>query len=203
MSEYIKSYLPALQSIIPQTSPTPSTLPEIDSKAPPLPSTDIRLDDGTPTLVAFVRHCGCPFAEKEINLLSEEVRKNDELRVIIVQHAEMDQVKSWFDEIGGPSLFPDSNRYILLPDPKREIYAQWGIGQLGWMGMINSTVLDNLKQLKQSDGIDLRTTGKGSYRWQNSGGFAVDGKGVVKWRKVAEDSSDICDYTNASRTILQ
>lgn len=57
-------------------------------------------------------------------------------------------------------------RYTLLPDPDRSLYAAWGIGQLGWTGMINSGVMSALKALKESDGIDLTETGKGSYRWQ-------------------------------------
>ncbi|WVW81800.1 hypothetical protein I302_103797 [Kwoniella bestiolae CBS 10118] len=200
MTDYLRSYLPAIQSIIPQSSPTPASLPELTSRAPSLP--DVNLEDGKPSLVAFVRHCGCPFAEKEINLLSEELKKNEQLRVIIVQHAELGQVEDWFDQIGGAKLFPDPTRYTLIPDPKRELYAKWGIGQLGWMGMINSSVMDNLKQLKEKDNIDLRSTGQGSYRWQNSGGFAIDTHGIVRWRKLAKDSSDICDYCEAAKTIL-
>ncbi|WWC85812.1 uncharacterized protein L201_000679 [Kwoniella dendrophila CBS 6074] len=201
MTEYLKSYIPAIKSIIPQTSPTPSTLPEIDSKAPSLPGLDLE-KEGKPTLIAFVRHCGCPFAEKEINLLSEETQKNDHLRVVIVQHAERKQVDKWFDEIGGSKLFPDSTRFTLIPDPTRELYAKWGIGQLGWGGMINSGIMDNLKKLKENDGIDLRQTGTGSYRWQNSGGFAVSSEGTIKWRKIAKDSSDICDYFEAAKTVI-
>ncbi|WWC66848.1 uncharacterized protein I206_100755 [Kwoniella pini CBS 10737] len=199
MTEYLKSYLPALKSIIPQTSPTPSPLPEIGSKAPSLP--DVTLEQ-KPTIVAFVRHCGCPFAEKEINILAEELKKNDELRIVIVQHAEKEQVNNWFNEIGGPRLFPDLSRYTLIPDPSREIYAKWGIGQLGWLGMISPSIITNLNNLKKSDNIDLRSTGAGSYRWQNSGGFAIDKERIIRWRKLAEDSSDICDYAEAVRSMI-
>lgn len=68
--------------------------------------------------------------------------------------------------------------------------------------MVNSEVMEGLKSLKASDGIDLTPTGKGSWRWQNSGGFAVDGSGKVKWRKIARNSGDMCDYEEAAKTIL-
>ncbi|WRT63836.1 uncharacterized protein IL334_000761 [Kwoniella shivajii] len=197
MTTYLASYLPAIQSIIPQSSPTSAPLPEIGSKAPSLP--DVQIDG--PTLVAFVRHCGCPFAEKEIHLLSDQLKAHPQLKIIIVQHAEKDQVDQWFNEIGGPRLFLDTSRYTLIPDPSRQLYANWGIGQLGWGGMINKSIMDSVSSLEK-EGINLRSTGKGSYRWQNSGGFAVDQNGFVKWRKIALDSSDICDYSQAANSLL-
>ena len=100
-----------------------------------------------------------------------------------------------------PKLFPDASSYTLVSDPDRKIYAAWGIGLLGWTGMVNGSVMNSLKSLKASEGIDLRTTGKGSFRWQNSGGFAVDAKGIARWRKIAKESSDMCDYAAAAKTI--
>ncbi len=67
--------------------------------------------------------------------------------------------------------------------------------------MVNGSVMSSLKALKESENIDLRPTGKGSWRWQNSGGFAVDRDGKVQWRKVAQQSSDMCDYAEAAKTI--
>lgn len=40
-------------------------------------------------------------------------------------------------------------------------------------------------------------TGSSSDRWQNSGSFAIDGNGVVKWKHVAEHAGDTCDYEKA------
>lgn len=67
---------------------------------------------------------------------------------------------------------------------------------------MNTGTFDALKKLKASDGIDLTPTGKGSWRWQNSGGFAVDGQGKVRWRKIATDSADMCDYAEAAGTVV-
>jgi len=68
--------------------------------------------------------------------------------------------------------------------------------------MVNGDVMERLKSLKQSDGIDLTPTGKGSWRWQNSGGFAVDKGGKIRWRKVAVNSGDMCDYEEAAKTVI-
>ncbi|OCF31183.1 hypothetical protein I317_04545 [Kwoniella heveanensis CBS 569] len=203
MTEYLASYIPAIKSLIPRSSPAVATLPELDSTRPSLPPRAEQAIKGKPALIAFVRHCGCPFAEKEVNLLSEQLNQSEGLQVVIVQHSPEAQTKKWFEEIGGARLFPDSSRYTLLSNPSRELYASWGIGSLGWTGMISPSIMNNLKALKAADGIDLRSTGEGSYRWGNSGGFAVDKEGKVKWRDVAEDSSDICDYAQAAKTVLQ
>jgi len=198
----ITSYLPALQSILPSFSgPIVSPLPDISGHAPSSLG-PITFPTGNPVLVAFVRHCGCPFAEKEIHLLATETKKNSTIHVVIVQHSELSVTQDWFDSLSGPSLFPSSDRYTLVADPERELYARWGIGLLGWGGMVNADVMKALNEQKTKEGIDMRPTGKGSYRWQNSGGFAVDRDGRVRWRKVAKDSSDVCDYKEAARTIV-
>jgi len=67
--------------------------------------------------------------------------------------------------------------------------------------MINRSIFNAVGEYKEEEGIDLRPTGEGSYRWQNSGGFAIDRDGKVRWKKIAKDSSDICDYSEAARTI--
>lgn len=96
------SYLPAIQSIIPKwSSPTTATLPEIGSQAPaPIENLDLTHGTGKPTLVAFVRHCGCPFAEKEVKVLGQAVKENEGLHVVIVQHSEEKETREWFERIG-------------------------------------------------------------------------------------------------------
>lgn len=67
--------------------------------------------------------------------------------------------------------------------------------------MVNSEVMGAVKAL-QDEGIGMSPTGKGSWRWQNSGGFAVDGTGRIRWRKLAGSSSDVCDYAEAAGTVV-
>jgi hypothetical protein len=91
----------------------------------------------------------------------------------------------------GKKAFPDSTRYTIISDPERKSYAAWGVGSLGWGGMVNGDIMGALKFLKESDGIDMRPTG-----------FAVDGQGKIRWLKIAKDSSDVCDYAEAAGTIV-
>jgi hypothetical protein len=202
MTAYLQSWVPVLQSINPFTSsPTTSPLPEIGSTAPTsIGGIDLPNGTGTPTLVAFVRHCGCPFAEKETKLLAEETKKNPDLHVIIIQHSGQAEGEDWFERIGAKAAFADPSRYTLVSDPDRKIYADWGIGVLGWGAMVNGGVMEKIKELK-TEGIDLTRTVEGSWRWQNSGGFAVDREGKVRWIKVAKDSGDMCDYEEAAKTV--
>ena len=98
----ITSYLPALQSVLPKfSSPTVSPFPEINDLAPgPLGPVDLSQGSNGPALVAFVRHCGCPFAEKEVRLLAEESKRNKELHVVIVQHSAKEVTEQWFKDVG-------------------------------------------------------------------------------------------------------
>lgn len=201
--EYLQSWVPVLQSVLPQSSPTASPLPEIGAPAPaPIGTINLSKGNGNPTLVAFVRHCGCPFAEKEVKLLAEQTKKNPKLHVIIVQHSDQTVSEDWFEKVGGKAAFSDASRVTLVADPKREIYAAWGVGVLGWMSMTNGEVMEGVKSLKEKEGINMRPTGKGSWRWQNSGGFAIDASGKIRWRKLAKHSGDMCNYEEAAKTIV-
>ena len=190
-----------LSSVVPRLfGPTVQPFPEIDSPAPAL--RDLTFD--TPTLIAFVRHCGCPFAEKEVRLLAEQASENTQLRIVIVQHSPEQETKEWFERVRGHELFPDEGKkVVLISDPKRECYAAWGIGELGWGGMVNADIMRTLHKNKVQEGLDITKGDWSNYRWQNSGGFAVDGQGKVKWRKLAKDSSDVCDYAEAAASLGQ
>ncbi|GAB7357805.1 hypothetical protein MBLNU459_g0619t2 [Dothideomycetes sp. NU459] len=102
MASYLQSWTPVLQSINPFTSsPSTAALPSVGDPAPSIiKSLNLPQGTGKPTLVAFVRHCGCPFAEKEVKLLGEETRKNEQLHVVIVQHSEDKETQEWFERIG-------------------------------------------------------------------------------------------------------
>lgn len=101
MQSYLQSWVPVIQSVLPRSSPTASPLPEVGDSAPaPICNIDLTKGNGQPTLVAFVRHCGCPFAEKEAKMLAEETKKHDNLHVVIVQHSEQKESEEWFERIG-------------------------------------------------------------------------------------------------------
>lgn len=104
--ETIASYLPHdVQSLLPRSSPSTQPTPQVGSDAPALPASAGDLTYGTPsrgTLIAFVRHCGCPFAEKEVNLLGEVRKKftKEQVEVVVVQHSDEAETKTWWERIG-------------------------------------------------------------------------------------------------------
>ncbi len=55
-------------------------------------------------------------------------------------------------------------------------------------------------KLGKQNGIWNKPTESGS-RWQTSGSFAVDGKGVVRWVKVAEAADDMPDFQEALKSV--
>ena len=61
-------------------------------------------------------------------------------------------------------------------------------------------MITSLLALKKS-GIVNTTTGAGSNRWQNSGGFAVNSKGVITFVKIAEHAGDMVDYEVAAQSL--
>ncbi|KAF4555224.1 Hypothetical protein D9617_3g022960 [Elsinoe fawcettii] len=191
-------------SVLPKPfGPKAATLPEIASEAPTSLGPCTFGPAGPPTLVAFVRHCGCPFAEKEVRLLGEESERNAALRVVIVQHSSEADTKDWFERMGGHELFPDQSRVVLVSDVNRELYAKWGIGVLGWTELVNADIMRTLHDGKIKEGLDITKGDWTGWRWQNSGGFAVDGEGRIRWRHLAKDSSDVGNWKEAADTLFQ
>lgn len=190
-----------LQTLLPRSEAYPEVkkLPQPGDRAPEL------LDENwttAPHLVAFVRHCGCPFAQAEVESLGRALKAHPNVRIVIVAHSAEDVVQDWFDRVGKSNFPSEAKDVRLVADPKFQIYANWGIGQMGYSGMLNTDMIKNLRALA-SQGIKNTQTGEGSYRWQNSGGFAVDHGGKVQYAKLATHAGDTVDYEEAVKTILQ
>lgn len=120
---------------------------------------------------------------------------------MIVQHAEKAVTDVWFSRIGGDT-FGDKSRVQVIPDPSRDVYAAWGVGNLTVTGLLSPKALYNLISLAISERIMNTRTGEGSWRWQNSAGFAVDGNGVVKWAHVADHAGDVTEYDSAAKALI-
>ncbi|UZJ57083.1 hypothetical protein CBS101457_006403 [Exobasidium rhododendri] len=192
------AYLPYdLQSLLPGHKGTPSNVPEVGEQAPAIEGVSFTKNLH---LIAFVRHCGCPFAEAELKSLGEVQKRYPNVHVIVVSHSKQEVVDDWFERIGKPK-FANLNQVKVIADPEYKIYDSFGIGQLGYSGLFSMSMVTELRNLA-SKGIKNTTTGQGSNRWQNSGGFAVDQGGVVRWRKVATNAGDTCDYQKAVKTII-
>lgn len=88
----------------------------------------------------------------------------------------------------------------LLADPEFSLNASYGVGLLPWSGIFSWAMVQALRDLA-AKGIRNRETREGSYRWLNSGGFAVTTDGKVRWLKVAQHAGDTCDYDEARKTL--
>jgi hypothetical protein len=71
------------------------------------------LKDNKPTIIAFLRHCGCPFAEKTYLVLREAARKHVDIDFIAVSHSDEQSTHKWFKSIGETENEPDNLRLVV------------------------------------------------------------------------------------------
>jgi hypothetical protein len=88
----------------------------------------------------------------------------------------------------------------VVVDTDRELYAQWGLGISSAWHVLNPWSMLSVLNLAWKEKIVNRPTESGS-RWQTSGSFAVDGKGIVRWISVAEAADNIPDFNDALKTL--
>ncbi|KAI1106848.1 hypothetical protein F4804DRAFT_299251 [Jackrogersella minutella] len=164
-----------------------SPLPQINAPAPKHPN--LPLPD-KPTIIVFLRHCGCPFAEKTFrNLTSLSVQYKD-VNFIAVSHSSPEATERWVVEVGGNW---DVN---VVVDYERELYNQWGLGVSNTWHVFSPVTLFKTLRLAKDEHIWNQPTEGGS-RWQTSGAFALRRDGLVKWVKVAASADDLPDLEAA------
>jgi hypothetical protein len=173
------------RTFLPPRSTTPARAPEVGERAPELP---VALD-GRPTIVAFLRHAGCPFAEATFRALRE---LPDELRVVAVSHATEDASATWCDAVGG------RGRVELLVDRDRSVYAAWGLGRTSLGHFMGRRSLREVRRLAREG---IRNRHPSGTRWQTAGTYALDGEGVVRWRHLPEHAGDLPDLGEAARLL--
>jgi hypothetical protein len=124
----------------------PATAPRVGDKAPSDPELVLPADDGKPTIIAFLRHCGCPgklspllqsfhikseltlifhlpaVAEATFLAMRTAAIKHPDINFIAISHSDQPSTEKWLNAVGGPG----SVRVIV--DAEREIYAKWGLG---------------------------------------------------------------------------
>ena len=94
-----------------------AALPEVGRKAPAEPPTS-----GWPTLLIFLRHPGCPFAEATLRQLRQLAAERRDVNCVAVAHGQPEPGRKWCQAIGGIG----SVRWI--EDPERKLYGAWGLG---------------------------------------------------------------------------
>ncbi|KAF5019776.1 hypothetical protein F66182_8213 [Fusarium sp. NRRL 66182] len=161
---------------------------EVGSKAPW--SQYLRLPDGRPTIVVFLRHCGCPFAEKTFRSLTELSDKVPSVHCIAISHSSAEATDRWLPQVGGTWAVD------IVIDEERDLYAKWGLGISSTWHAVNPFTIWNAFSIGKSEGIWNRPTESGS-RWQTSGAFAVDRDGTVRWTHVDSTAHDVPDLRAA------
>ncbi|KAJ6581909.1 hypothetical protein B0H19DRAFT_1207601 [Mycena capillaripes] len=164
-------------------------VPEIGSKAPwsdrlqPSP-------DGRPTVITFLRHCGCPFAEKTFKALRATAAHTPKVRFVAVSHSDQGATDRWLDAVGS------SEGVEILVDADRTVFAQWGLGLSSFGHFLSPAGLWAAYRLGKDEGIWKRPTESGN-RWQTSGSFAVDHEGIVKWGGAMRRADEVPNFEEA------
>lgn len=168
--------------------------PSFGSKAPSTTQLALPASPGKPTILTFLRHCGCPFSEKTFLSLQNAASTHPNITFIAISHSDQSSTEKWVEAIGGAGPIK------IIVDTDRTIYGQWGLGISGFWHVLNLRGLWSVYQTGKRDDIWNRPTESGS-RWQTSGSFAVDGEGIVRWGHAAPSADWIPDFEEAIRAV--
>ena len=180
----------------PQDAPAASPTPHPGAPAPLTPK--LKISPGQPTLLVFLRHCGCPFAEKTFLNLREVAKAHKNLSFVAVSHSDQAATDTWLASLPQAGSEPSNLRVVV--DESCESYAAWGLGVSGYAHALSPWSLYEVWKLGREEGIWNRPTESGS-RWQIGGAFGVDGEGVVRWGGPMERADDLPDLEGGVRVL--
>jgi len=178
-----------LRTFLPLPAAATAEPPAPGDHAPALPT-----ESGErPIVVSFLRHPGCPFAERTLRSLREAAAASPEVSWVAVSHASSQTTDEWTRAVGG------SDGVRLVVDEERRLYGAWGIGRTTLAHFFGPRSLGAVVRLAR-EGIHNRHP-QGS-RWQGAGTFGVDGSGTVRWRHLPEHAGDLPDLERAGTAAL-
>lgn len=165
--------------------------PELGTRAPE--SNKLRLPalDGRPSVVVFLRHCGCPFAEKTFLELRRLANKFPRLNFIAVSHSSQKATEKWLSQIGGKWAV------TVVVDEEREVYASWGLGVSTTYHLLNPWTQIAARKLGREEGLWGREVDPSGNRWQVGGTWATDETGLIRWGAVSKTADEIPDLVQA------
>ncbi|EWC48364.1 hypothetical protein DRE_02133 [Drechslerella stenobrocha 248] len=143
--------------------------------------------DGRPAMVTFLRHCGCPFAEKAFQTFRSLSDAHPDVHFLAISHSTQQDTEDWLISTGG------TGDVDITVDPNRTLYATWGLGFSSFWANMGPVTMWKAIKLGQEELIYNRPT-KSGYRWQTAGSFAVDADGTVRWAHVSTGAADIADF---------
>jgi len=117
-----------------------------------------------PTLLAFLRHTGCPFAERDIKKLRAWKQFNQDVQVIAVTHGDIGVRDAWLAEIGGAGAL------LAVHDTDRKLYGKWGLGYSSALHFMGARSIAGVIRLWLHGIHNRQASGT---RWQHSGMFLI------------------------------
>lgn len=179
----LKSEIASFSS--PAANPELSAVPKVGDHFPEsdqLPQ--LQSPNGKPVLITFLRHCGCPFAEKAFQSFRSLSDAHPDTTFIAISHSNREDTDEWVVSVGG------TGDVEIVVDPERTLYAKWGLGFSSYWANIGPMTMWKALKLGSDELIYNRPT-KSGYRWQTAGSFAVDVDGTVRWVYVSRNAPDI------------
>ncbi|KAK3997719.1 hypothetical protein QBC44DRAFT_71632 [Cladorrhinum sp. PSN332] len=169
-------------------------VPKAGDRAPSL-GRDITFPYDKPVIVVFLRHCGCPFAEKTFKMLTNFSTHHPEIQCVAVSQSSLGETDNWIIQVGGEW------QVHVIVDSHRDLFKRWGLGETSAWYAINPWTLWKVYKLGTEEGIWNRTGNETGSRWQKGGAFAIDASGLVRWSKPAETADEIVSFHEALRAL--
>jgi hypothetical protein len=163
--------------------------PRPGDSAPDLP---VARDRARPSVIAFLRHAGCPFAEATMRGLRALAPGRQEIQWIAISHATPQATDRWCEAIGR------CDGVIVVSDPSRRAYAAWGLGRTSLGHFLGRRSLGAVAAHARRG---IRNRHPSGTRWQSAGTFALDAQGIVRWRHLPIHAGDLPDLDAALRAL--
>jgi hypothetical protein len=178
----------------PRTFIPPRALPVAPAPEPGEPARELPvvLESERPAIVAFLRHTGCPFAERTMQMLREQAARSPAVQWVAISHAPDAETARWCEAVGG------AGDVILAGDPARRTYAAWGLGRTSLGHFMGRSSLAGVTGLAR---LGIRNRHPAGTRWQSAGTFALDGAGIVRWRALPAHAGELPELDEALRSI--
>ena len=126
---------------------SPSLKPSIGANAPSTSNLQLPSPDEKPTILTFLRHCGCPFAEKTFLSFRAAACAYPSINFVAVSHSDQSSTEKWLKAIGG------AENVRIIVDSDRELFAQWGLGVSSLWHVLSPASMLNAYKLGRDQGI--------------------------------------------------
>lgn len=157
------------------------------------PASRLGLTDSAFSLVAFLRHTGCPFAEATVKQLSECADKYPEIGIHLVCHGKEEIAKTWIEKF---NLSPKLNFKV---DSDRELYGSFGLGYSSTIHLMHPKVLWGVAKLLPKG---IRNRSASGTRWQKAGSFILDRSNKVVWKHEPETADEVPNFEDTIKQVL-